>query len=166
MHRFSDLYTDYRLAKLYHPDSTHPSSSTNNFMALRNAYNLLNNDSSRSLYNRTGIGWSSSQPSSSSPTSPASGPFGYRDGDEMMRDEIRNRARTWGNPYQNGYNRADGRGGAGYDQARWGNNGDGYGFGPGFAGYGNGNPNGNYTSNFRFVWSVGVLVSRLCDLTV
>lgn len=140
---------------LYHPDSSHPSSSTDNFMALRNAYNLLNNDSSRSLYNRTGIGWSSTSPSSAS----SSGRTGFRDGDEMMRDEIRNRARHWGNPHAYGYayGRGSARGEAGYNQARWGNNGDGY--SAGFAGAGNGNPNGNYTSNYRFVSSVMVFVS-------
>lgn len=143
----------YRLAMLYHPDSSHPSSSTDNFMALRNAYNLLNNENSRSLYNRTGIGWSSSSPSSSSASS-SSGGMGFRHGDEMMRDEIRNRARHWGNPHAYGYAYGNARGEAGYNQARWGNNGDGY--SAGFAGHGNGNPNGNYTSNYRFVSSVMV----------
>ena len=139
---------------IYHPDANHPSSSTDNFMSLRNAYNLLKDENSRVRYNRTGVGWNASG---------GSGGLGTSWNDELMKEQIRRRAygphrtsssssSSWGS----------GRGEGGYSQARWGGTaGDSdYGFaGYAHAGADTGNRSGNYTSNVRFIGSVAIVVS-------
>jgi DnaJ-class molecular chaperone len=135
---------------LYHPDANHPSSSTDNFMALRNAYNLLKDDSTRSSYNRTGVGWNVNSSSSSS--------SGMNWNDEIMKEQIRRRA--YGSNRSSSY--GSGRGEGGYSQARWGGQaGDSdYGFaGYSHAGTDTGSRSGNYTSNTRFIGSIAILVS-------
>jgi curved DNA-binding protein CbpA len=52
------LISDYRLALLLHPDSSHPSSSPANFATLNRAYKLLSTPSSREDYLRSNFGWS------------------------------------------------------------------------------------------------------------
>jgi len=148
--------TDYRLAMLYHPDANHPSASTDNFMALRNAYNLLKEESSRSNYNRTGLGWNAGGSGSSSSSSGS----GMNWNDEIMREQIRRRA--YGPHRSSSSSWGSGRGEGGYSQARWGGQaGDSdYGFaGYAHAGQDTGNRGGNYTSNTRFIGSVAILVS-------
>ncbi len=104
------FFLDYKLAMLYHPDANHPSSSTDHFAALSKAYNLLSTEASRSLYLRTGIGWSGLAPESASAAS-------------WQDDEMRRQARARGRAqYARSY-RAEsgsGRGGDGYDRMRWG----------------------------------------------
>ncbi|KAG7562892.1 hypothetical protein FFLO_01721 [Filobasidium floriforme] len=144
----------YRLAMIYHPDANHPSASTDNFMSLRNAYNLLKDESSRVRYNRTGVGWNSSASSSS-----GGGGMGTNWNDELMKEQIRRRA--YG-PHRSSSSSAwgSGRGEAGYSQARWGGTaGDSdYGFaGYAHAGPDTGNRRGNYTSNVRFIGSVAIV---------
>ncbi|RXK37580.1 hypothetical protein M231_05122 [Tremella mesenterica] len=70
----------YTLARLIHPDSSHPSSSTEHFATLHRAYTLLSNPSTRNIYLQTGYGWSHS---SHQPTESWS--------DAQMRAEIRRR---------------------------------------------------------------------------
>jgi len=141
---------------LYHPDANHPSASTDNFMALRNAYNLLKEESSRSSYNRTGLGWNAGGSGSSSSSSGS----GMNWNDEIMREQIRRRA--YGPNRSSSSSWGSGRGEGGYSQARWGGQaGDSdYGFaGYAHAGQDTGNRGGNYTSNTRFIGSVAILVS-------
>jgi curved DNA-binding protein CbpA len=143
---------------IYHPDANHPSASTDNFMSLRNAYNLLKDESSRVRYNRTGVGWNASASSSS-----GGGGMGTNWNDELMKEQIRRRA--YG-PHRSSSSSAwgSGRGEAGYSQARWGGTaGDSdYGFaGYAHAGPDTGNRRGNYTSNVRFIGSVAIVVSRI-----
>jgi hypothetical protein len=147
---------DYRLAMIYHPDASHPSSSTDNFMALRNAYNLLKNEGTRTTYNRTGVGWSSNPSHSSSGESPSQWQ------DDMMREQIRRRANSYGNAYGRGRAHGYGRGEGAYSQARWGQHAHDSDYG--FAGYAHAGPDrgsqtGNYMSNVRFVGSLAIVVS-------
>lgn len=140
----------YSLALLYHPDSTHPSSSSDNFTTLNKAYKLLSNDHARNMYNRAGVGWSAG------PDSPANSGRGADPwNDEMMRAEIRRRGtHHWGSP-----NYGAGRGSSHYAQTRWGHAAPGYGaYGMGEHEMTGGKP--IYTSNSRFVGAVFVLVSN------
>ena len=50
--------SDYRLARILHPDSSHPSASHDNFAILHKAYTLLSHPGTRSMYLQTGYGWS------------------------------------------------------------------------------------------------------------
>lgn len=146
---------DYRLAMIYHPDANHPSSSTDNFMSLRNAYNLLKDDNSRAQYNRTGVGWSASRGGS------GSGGLGTSWNDELMKEQIRRRAYGPHRTSSSSSSWGSGRGEGSYSQARWGGTaGDSdYGFaGYAHAGQDTGNVRGNYTSNVRFIGSIAVMV--------
>lgn len=153
----------YRLAFLYHPDSSNHSSASEHFAILNKAYKLLSHESSRSLYNRTGIGWTPGS-DSSSPSSPSTGGFGWND--EAMRREARfrnehQRQSTASSPGQTGWGGAD-RGGYQYTSARWGHGPQFYdASGLGEQPLGTGTP--KYMSNQRFLGTVFVLVS-LCGL--
>lgn len=151
----------YSLALLYHPDSTHPSSSSENFTTLNKAYKLLSNDHARSLYNRASVGWSAGPDSLANSSRRGGGADPWND--EMMRAEIRRRqgAHHWGSP---NYGPAAGRGSSHYAHARWGHGGAASGFGAYGMGMGEQEMTGGkpiYTSNSRFVGAVFVLVSRL-----
>lgn len=149
---------DYRLALLYHPDSTHPSSSPHHFSLLNRAYKLLSSPHARALYHRTGLGWGTAHDVAAGRTGGAGG-FS-RASDEELRRQARARAYNYaysasgsagGGAGYAGY--ANGRGGQSYDQARWGAGHE----GP--DGMGNPNPNGNYTTNTRFIGSLLIVVS-------
>jgi hypothetical protein len=149
---------DYRLALLYHPDSTHPSSSPHHFSLLNRAYKLLSSPHARALYHRTGLGWGTAHDVAAGRTGGAGG-FN-RASDEELRRQARARAYNYaysgsgssgGGAGYAGY--ANGRGGQSYDQARWGAGHE----GP--DGMGNPNPNGNYTTNTRFIGSLLIVVS-------
>ncbi|KAJ9117750.1 hypothetical protein QFC20_000028 [Naganishia adeliensis] len=144
----------YRLALLYHPDSTHPSSSPHHFSLLNRAYKLLSSPHARATYHRTGLGWGSANDVAAGRT----GVGGFnRASDEELRRQARARAYSYaysgngassggGGAGYTGY--ANGRGGHAYDQARWGEGPD---------GMGNPNPNGNYTTNTRFIGSLFII---------
>lgn len=139
-------------------------------MALRNAYNVLKDPTMRDMYDSSGLGWSSGDPSSASASS-FQGFSAYSWRDEAMMAEIRRRrnggqfhgGRRYG--YGGG---GGGRGGAEYSQARWGGGGtewDGFDGPNGPAGE-PANPNGNYISNTNFLLSIMVVVSRACGWCV
>lgn len=94
--------SDYKLALLLHPDSSHPSSSPEHFASLHKAYTLLSNPSSRNSYIQTGYGWSPTSSSSSSSSSSTN----YED---RMRAEIRYRARGGAAAWSSGARYGDGR---------------------------------------------------------
>lgn len=73
--------SDYKLALLLHPDSSHPSSSPDHFATLNKAYNLLSKQSSRSAFLKTGYGWDVSTSSGGTQTW----------SDSLMRAEIARR---------------------------------------------------------------------------
>ncbi|GHJ83845.1 hypothetical protein NliqN6_0247 [Naganishia liquefaciens] len=144
----------YRLALLYHPDSTHPSSSPHNFSLLNRAYKLLSSPHSRATYHRTGHGWGTAHDVAAGRTGGAAGGFNRASDEELRRQA---RARAYSYAYSSGGSTGYGRGGQAYDQARWG------GTDRQEGGAGGPNPNGNYTTNTRFIGSL-LIVSVLFSL--
>ncbi|KAL7421937.1 hypothetical protein Q5752_003709 [Cryptotrichosporon argae] len=78
----------YRLALVLHPDSSHPSSSAENFSTLHRAYTLLSDPVKGNTYRQTGLGWAGGAEPSSSPY------------DDALRAEVLRRRRAgaseWG----------------------------------------------------------------------
>ena len=145
---------DYRLALLYHPDSTHPSSSPHAFALLNRAYKLLSSPHARATYHRTGHGWGTAHDVAAGRTGAGTGAGGFnRASDEELRRQARARAYSYAysSPGGAAYAGAGGRGGQAYDHARWG----------GRDGAEGPNPNGNYTTNTRFIGSLLIVVSGL-----
>ncbi|RSH90356.1 hypothetical protein EHS25_001690 [Saitozyma podzolica] len=128
----------YKLAKMVHPDSSHPSSSPTDFATLHKAYTLLSEPSSRSMYLSTGYGWS---------TGTTSNPMSWSDA--QMRAEVASRRRggaaAWG-PGHRGYRDSDA--GRGAWNHSWD---DGYGFQP------TGTGEERYMSNSRFLALLGAI---------
>ncbi|ORY27800.1 hypothetical protein BCR39DRAFT_537331 [Naematelia encephala] len=85
----------YRLALILHPDSTHPSSSTDHFADLNRAYTLLSSPSSRKLYQQTGHGWSQAGPATAQDLA-----------DAFMKAELMRRARGGAARHQRRYSEA------------------------------------------------------------
>lgn len=142
---------DYRLALLYHPDSTHPSSSPHAFALLNRAYKLLSSPHARATYHRTGHGWGTAHDMAAGRTGAAAAPGFNRASDEELRRQARARAYSYAYSSGGGAYASDGggRGGQAYDHARWG----------GRDGAEGPNPNGNYTTNTRFIGSLLIVVS-------
>jgi curved DNA-binding protein CbpA len=86
------LISDYKLALLLHPDSSHPSSSPEHFASLHKAYTLLSNPQSRNSYIQTGYGWSPSGSTSNN----------NHNHEDRMRAEIRYRASRGARQWSNG----------------------------------------------------------------
>jgi curved DNA-binding protein CbpA len=146
---------DYRLARLYHPDSSHPDASPSNFLTLNKAYKLLSSSQARHHYLRTGYGWSASHVD----------PSPHAEMDAMMRNEIhfRRRAAAGMHPRANasawGGFRGDGKFDP-YDDM------ENHGLGPNPPRWeGRGGPEGKgeerYMTNGRFLSWVGALVRGL-----
>ena len=89
------LRTDYRLAMILHPDSSHPASSHTDFATLHRAYTLLSRSSSRQQYLSSGYGWSG--------RSDGSGPSF----DDAMRAEVMRRRAGGAAAYGGSYRRSD-----------------------------------------------------------
>lgn len=105
------LTSDYKLALILHPDSSHPSASADHFATLNKAYKLLSTPASRTSYLQTGYGWVPSNPAAS----PTPGQYAESSLDAAMREYARHAraqgAASWeaGAHARGGFREADSR---------------------------------------------------------